>query len=236
MEKYKIYLKKFKIAVYICAVALGLIVFFIYKTVPVVQKIIQIQEQHKSQSALLSDAERKLENLKAEQKRRKIEEEQVVKELFKPVNLGLDTEAAINDEFSEILQLIRENKIKTRSVNYEYDPKDDNFVKNVPEKFQVCCITAEMIANYTDFENFLRDLYKHKHFLDICKIEILPYEKNKRILLISLQMKLYAQRDPSTYMPASDASADKSKDEKSETSKIPSPQKVDGGISPEATQ
>ena len=27
----------------------------------------------------------------------------------------------------------------------------------------------------------------------------MPYQKNKRILLINLQFKLYAQRDPSTY-------------------------------------
>ena len=97
---------------------------------------------------------------------RKVENENLPKLFFKPVNLGLDTEAAISDEFGEILQLIRENKIKTRSIVYEYDPKDDNFVKNVPEKYQVCRITAEMIANYSDFENFLRDLYKHEHYLE----------------------------------------------------------------------
>ena len=37
-------------------------------------------------------------------------------------------------------------------------------------------------------------MYKHEHFLEISKVEILPYEKNKRILLINLQLKLYAQK------------------------------------------
>ena len=239
MEKYNIYFKKFQIAILIFVAAILAIIFLIYKTVPVVQKIFDIQEQQKTQSASLADAERRLADLRADAERRKVENENLPKLFFKPVNMGLDTEAAISEEFAEILQIIRENKIKTRSIVYEYDPKDDNFVKNVPEKYQVCRITAEMIANYSNFENFLRDLYKHEHYLEIAKIEILPYEKNKRILLINMQLKLYAQRDPSTYIPAA-APADQnaaSGDNASGT-KVPSPQKIDtsGGISPEATQ
>ncbi len=237
MEKYNIYFKKFQIAILIFVGAILAIIFLIYKTVPVVQKIIDIQEQQKTQSAALADAERKLANLRADSERRKVENENLPKLFFKPVNMGLDTEAAISEEFAEILQLIRENKIKTRSIVYEYDPKDDNFVKNVPEKYQVCRITAEMIANYSNFENFLRDLYKHEHYLEIAKIEILPYEKNKRILLINMQLKLYAQRDPSTYIPPA-APADSNAKAGADGAKVPSPQKVDtsGGISPEATQ
>ena len=240
MEKYNIYFKKFQMAILIFVAAVGAIIFLIYKTVPEVQKIIDIQEQQKIQSASLADAERKLADLRADAERRKVENENLPKLFFKPVNLGLDTEAAISDEFGEILQLIRENKIKTRSIVYEYDPKDDNFVKNVPEKYQVCRITAEMIANYSDFENFLRDLYKHEHYLEISIIEVSPYEKNKRILLINLQLKLYAQRDPSTYIPAAAPAAEgaDTSGADNKATKIPSPQKVDttGGISPEATQ
>ncbi len=234
MEKYSVYIKKFKVAVVIFAVAIASIAFFISKIVPEVQRIIDIQEQYKTQSSVLVDAERKLESLKAEAERRKIEDQHMLKVFFKPINKGLDTEAAIAEEFGEILQLIRENKIKARSVQYEYDPKDDNFVKNVPNKYQVCRITAEMVANYASFENFMKDLYKHEHFLEISKIEILPYEKNKRILLINLQMKLYAERDPSTVVNTPAPAKDEAKDD---VKKVPSPQKIDdGGISPEATE
>lgn len=241
MEKYNIYLKKFQIAVTIFALSIVTVIFLIYKTVPEVQKILDIQEQQKTQSASLADAERKLADLRADAERRRVESENLPKLFFKPVNMGLDTEAAISEEFGEILQLVRENKIKARSIVYEYDPKDDNFVKNVPEKYQVCRIKAEMIANYTNFENFLRDLYKHEHYLEISKIEVSPYEKNKRILLINLEIKLYSQRDPSTYIPPAEP-ADKNADgaaSGSQAGKVPTPQKIDdasGGVSPEATQ
>ena len=229
MENLSFYIKKFQIAFGLLFLTVALVVFVVYKTIPVVQNILNIQEQHKTQSASLADAERKLEGLKAQAEQKRIENANLPKAFFKPITEGLDTEAVISDEFGEILQLLRENKIKTRSVNYEYDPQDDNFVKNVAYKYHVCRITAQMIASYADFENFLRDLYKHEHFLEISKIEIVPYEKNKRILLVNLQLKLYAEKlgaQAPPPAPAPDANA----------GGVPSPQPVDntGGVSPEA--
>lgn len=158
---------------------------------------------------------------------------------FKPISDGLDTEAAISDEFGEILQIMRDNKIKARSVKYDYDPQDDNFVKNAGNKYHVCRVTAEMIANYANFAGFLRELYKHEHFLDITSIEILPYQKNKRILLINLQFKLYAQKDAATAAEEAKAAEEAAKAEQAQASADkastpPAPQPADGGTSPEA--
>ncbi len=197
MEKYSVYLKKFKIAAAILAVALVVFILLIAKIVPVIQQISSIQQEYKTQAETLADTERKLADLKAAAERKKAEDANVMKAFFKPIEMSLDTEAVMSDEFGEILQLLRENKIKTRSVKYDYDPQDDNFVKNAGDRYSACRLDIEMVANYASLENFLRDLYKHEHFLEIAKIEIAPYEKNRRILLVNLQIKLYAQKDPS---------------------------------------
>ena len=238
MGNYNEYLKKFQIAVIIFVAALLLAGFLIYKTVPLVQQIFDLQEQYKTQSSALVDAERQLENLKAEVARKEAENETALKLFFKPINEGLDAEASISDEFGEILQLLRENKIKTRSVQYEYDPKDDNFVKNIPYRYHVCRITSEMVASYASFANFLRELYKHEHFLDISKIEIVPYDKNKRILLINLQIKLYAQKDPAQAKPADQpapAPAENADPNAPQTAPE-APASTEGGVSPELPQ
>ncbi len=237
MEKYSVYLKKFQIAIMIIGAALALVIFVIVKTVPEVQKIMQLQTDYKTQSASLADSERKLQDLKDAEARKDAESQNLSKMFFKPINEGLDTEAAIADEFAEILQLIRDNKIKTRSVKYDYDPQDDNFVKNAANRYHVCRVSAEMIASYANFANFLRELYKHEHFLEISKIEIAPYEKNKRILLVSLQIKLYAQKDAAT-AAAEAAAAPPPADNQSDASAVPSPTpaSADGGVSPEAAQ
>ena len=237
MEKYSVYLKKFQIAIAIAAAALVGFIFLIAKTVPQIQTITNIQNDYKTQSSTLADTERKLEELKAAAARKEAENENVMKAFFKPIEQGLDTEAVISDEFGEILQIIRENKIKTRSVKYDYDPQYDNFVKNASNRYHVCRVSAEMIGTYANLENFLRELYKHEHFLDISKVEIAPYEKNKRILLASVQFKLYAQKDRSlvdnTPAPAPQDTAASDSAAPQAGGMDPS---ADGGISPEATQ
>ena len=152
--------------------------------------------------------------------------------------MSLDTEAVMSDEFGEILQLLRDNKIKTRSVKYDYDPQDDNFVKNVGDRYSACRLNIEMVANYSNLENFLRELYKHEHFLDISKIEIVPYDKNKRILLINLQIKLYAQKDPAQAKPAEQpapAPAENADPNAPQTAPE-APASTEGGVSPELPQ
>ena len=232
-NNYNLYLKKFKVAVTILGLALLVAIAMIAKTVPEIQKTIQIQEDTKAKSGELADAERKLTELKAAAEKRDEQDSSVLQMFFKPVSEGLDTEAAISDEFGEILQLLRDNKVKTRSVKYDYDPQDDNFVKNAANKYHVCRVSAEMIASYSDFANFVRELYKHEHFLDISKIEIVPYQKNKRILLVSFQIKLYAQRDPSSVVDTPAPAADNA-NANGDGQTPPSPQPAEGATSPEA--
>ena len=51
------------------------------------------------------------------------------KEFFKPMEAGSDPDVILAGEFNEILSLMIANKIKTRSVDYDYEPKDDPFYK-----------------------------------------------------------------------------------------------------------
>lgn len=142
--------------------------------------------------------QKELENLKASSQAKATAEANasagLSKSFYKPLESGMEPDIVLASEFNEILSLITSNSIKTRSVKYTYDPADDPFIKNSQGKYSVCQLDMEMIANYNDFKNFLKDLYKHDHYLDIVKVEVVPYQKNKSILLISLQLKLYAEK------------------------------------------
>ena len=230
MEKYSEYIKTFQLAIIILVVSIVGAVFMVIKIVPEVQNIGQLQTDYTAQSASLADAERKLENLKQDANRKKAESMDISKMFFKPINEGLDTEAVISDEFAEILQIMRNNKIKARSVKYEYQPQDDNFVKFVPNKFHVCKVTAELVANYGSLANFMRELYKYDHFLDISSVEIVPYEKDKKVILVNLQFKLYAQKDAASLAAEEDAQKEAKAFSEAPSSdapaSIPSPEQV----------
>ena len=195
MEQFKEYMKKFKIAAFILAGTLVIFIVLLTRIAPNVGGIIKVQGQTKTALDSLADAQRKIGDIKSESEKKLSEESNLEERFFyKPIDSGMDTESIISEEMNQIIAMIRENRIKVRSITYNYDPLDDNFIKNAGVKFTACRLDIEMIADYKDFERFLKDLYKNPNFLDISKIEIVPYSKNKKILIINAQIKMYAQR------------------------------------------
>ncbi len=162
-----------------------------------VQSYNGLKQEIQTKTASIQEKQTKLDNYrKKEQEMKKKEEESAKSEkpFYKPVMQGLDTEAVIAGEFAEVLQLIRANQIKVRSIKYEYDPKDDAFVQGAGAKYNVARLNMEMVGNYSNYDNFLKEMYKHEHFIDLQSAEIIPYKKNKRVLLINFKVKLYAKK------------------------------------------
>ena len=161
---------------------------------PSIQTIFNNNKTYKTQVTSLNDKKRTLETLKQDAEKKAKQTDVITKKFYKPIISGSDTESIITDQLQDILSILRANMIKARSIDYEYDPGDDLFVANAGDKYHVCRLTLELIADYKAYERFLQDLYKHEHYLDMEQIEITPYEKNKKILLINMKLKLYAQK------------------------------------------
>ena len=188
-EEAKEILMKLKYAVLILVLALLVVVYLgATQIAPTVQNIMDLNEQYAAQTLVLADKQRELDDLKIAVKQQE-DMSGIEKQMFEPAEAGLDAEGVIAGEFSEILEIIRANTVKMRSIDYSYDPADDKFVQGAPGKFNVAQLNMELISNYKNFENFLKDLYKHEHFLDICKVEVEPYEKDKSVLLINFAIK-----------------------------------------------
>jgi len=188
-------LKKFLVPILVLLISV-LAVFYLGKNIySSYQTYTETKNKLAETQQKLDEAKTKLQNYQKKEAEMKAKSNsESGKPFFKPIFTGMDTEAVIAGEFAEILQLIRANKIKVRSIKYDYDPADDNFVKGAGAKYNAARLNMEMIGNYVNYDNFIRELYKHPHFLDIQSIEIVPYRKNKRILLINFKLKLYAEK------------------------------------------
>lgn len=190
-------LKQFLVPILILFATLGCIGYVVPKIVTNVQEYTATKEDVEAKTAQLKTKQDKLDEYirkEEEQKAKERENKKAQKPFFKPIEAGMDTEAVIAGEFSEILQLVRANQIKVRSIKYDYDPSDDAFVQGAGDKYNVARLNMEMIANYASYDNFLKEMYKHEHFLDLESVEIVPYKKNKKVLLINFKVKLYAQK------------------------------------------
>ena len=194
MEKINAFVNNFKSVVIIIIASLLVFGFALSRVIPVVQNITKYDADYKSAETSLSDKKRTLENLEAKTKETKVEKVVALKNFYKPIEQGLDSESVIAGAFTHILEIMNDYSIKARSIQYEYQPQDDNFVKNAADQYNVATLNAEMIATYKNFESFLKELYKHEHFLNIASVEIVPYSKDKKILVIKLKVRLYAKK------------------------------------------
>lgn len=189
-------LKQFMIPILIVVATFGLTIMIGTKLATNVQNIMSYKADITTKEQQLNEKKAELEKYKAQEIKEAKENAANAansKPFYKPAATGMNTEAVIQGEFAEILELIRINKIKVRTIKYDYDPQDDAFVKGAGGKYKAARLNMEMVANYTSYNNFLKELYKHDHFLDIQSVEIVPYRKNKQILLINFKLKLYSQ-------------------------------------------
>jgi mannitol-specific phosphotransferase system IIBC component len=190
-------LKQFLIPILlIFAIIMG-IIFIAPKIKDSILKYTGVQSEIKTLQATVQQKENMLAEYSTKEQTEKAQEQanqESGKPFYKPVVEGMDTDAAIAGELEEILQLVRANKIKVRSIKNDSTPKDDKFYQNASAQYNVARLNMEMIANYVNYDNFLKELYKHEHFLDIESVKIVPYKKNKKILLISFNLKLYAKK------------------------------------------
>ncbi len=190
-------LKQFLIPILlIFAIIMG-IIFIAPKIKDSILKYTGVQSEIKTLQATVQQKENMLAEYSTKEQTEKAQEQanqESGKPFYKPVVEGMDTDAAIAGELEEILQLVRANKIKVRSIKNDSTPKDDKFYQNASAQYNVARLNMEMIANYVNYDNLLKELYKHEHFLDIESVKIVPYKKNKKILLISFNLKLYAKK------------------------------------------
>ncbi len=168
-------------------------VFLVMRLQPQVVDLYATINDIKAKTVEASDLERKLETLKAaEAEKNTISGD--VKTIYKPGEAGLDTESSFSVIFNDIVDMAKYNSVKLYSIEYVYNPPEDDFVKGAPTQYNVCQLKMQVIADYEDLQNFLKEIYKYPNLVNIEKLELIPYQKNKKILLSNLQLKLYSSK------------------------------------------
>lgn len=187
MRKYK------EVIVYILFMLIA-IIFVLSKIKPLAGELIRANKDLSSKTSQAEDLDRKLEALKAAQVKKETEIAGQDKKIYKPAESGLEAESSFTVLFDDIIEMAKYNSVKVYSVEYVYNPPTDEFVKGAAAKYNVCELNMQLIADYVDFESFYKDLYKYPYLVKVEKIELTPYQKNKKILLINLQLKLYSEK------------------------------------------
>ena len=188
-------LQKYKESLMYLAGIIVVAVFLFQKIQPEFTRTIDLYKQVGQQKDVAAGISKQLSVAKEKVERKKKMRllDDMTKKVYSPAEgVSLDADSAFSVLLDDIIELSRKNHIKTHSIQSTLNPSEDVFVKGDKEHFSAYQLDMKIVSDYSDFEGFIRDLYAYNYLININNIEIYPYQKNKRILLINLTLTLYS--------------------------------------------
>lgn len=188
-------LQKYKESLMYLAGIIVVAVFLFQKIQPEFTRTIDLYKQVGQQKDVAAGISKQLSVAKEKVERKKKMRllDDMTKKVYLPAEgVSLDADSAFSVLLDDIIEISRKNHIKTHSIQSTLNPSEDVFVKGDKEHFSAYQLDMKIVSDYSDFEGFIRDLYAYNYLININNIEIYPYQKNKRILLINLTLTLYS--------------------------------------------
>lgn len=118
------------------------------------------------------------------------------KKIYSPIESDLGNDTLFFTLYNDIIEMLHANSIKIKNIGYTYNPETDAFVKFGRDIYFVCDVDMEIVSNYVNLGKFIQDVYQYPYYIKINKIEVLPYPKDKKILVSNLSLRLYAHTSP----------------------------------------
>ena len=117
------------------------------------------------------------------------------KRIYSPIEDKIESDTLFFTLYSDVIDMVRANTIKIKSIDYQYKPKGDIFVAQGDTYF-VCDVDMEIVSNYVNLGKLIQDLYQYPYYIRINNIDVIPYPKDKKILLSKISLRLYAHTAP----------------------------------------
>ncbi len=192
MEKYRRY---YGLMIFVATALLLIFIGF---------KIIQPKvETNQSLNATLESKQQDLNNLQTKlnivkNKIKKIKDSVAgsQKKIYSPIESDLGNDTLFFTLYNDIIEMIHANSVKIKSIDYTYNPEADEFVKFGKDIYFVCDVNMELVANYVNLGKLIQDIYQYPYYIKINEVSVKPYEKDKRILIADLSLRLYAHTAP----------------------------------------
>lgn len=192
MDKYKRYY-----GLILFLVVLVFSIFGSYKTImPKIETKTNLEMSIESQTQIRDQKQAQLQNVKNKIKKIKDSIASSQKRIFSPVEADLGNDTLFFTLYNDVLDMVRTNSVKIKTIKYTYNPAGDMFVQYGKDAYFVCDINLDLASNYVDLGKLIQDIYQYPYYVRINSLEVKPYNKDKKILLSKLSLRLYARTEP----------------------------------------
>ena len=118
------------------------------------------------------------------------------KKVYTPAESDLGNDTLFFTLYNDVIEMLHSNSIKIRTIDYTYNPETDMFVKLGKDTYFVCDINMEVVSNYVNLGKLIQDIYQYPYYIRINEIDVNPYQKDKKILVSKISLRLYARTAP----------------------------------------
>ena len=204
MDKYKRYY-----GVIVFCIAIVLLIFgFVQLISPKVTELNNLKDSIEQKQGQVSELENKLNIVKQKIKKIKNSIISSQKKIYSPIESDLGNETLFFTLYNDVIEMIHANSVKIKAIDYTYNPETDAFVKFGKDIYFVCDVNMELVSNYVNLGKLIQDLYQYPYYIKINEIEVKPYQKDKKILITNLSLRLYAHTEPDDTTNAVNSAAD----------------------------
>lgn len=198
MDKAKIILNIVKENVLYVFLVLVVIFLFVSYVIPQCTKAIDNVKKLGTVKTQYEDVKQQYDALKLKQQQQN-SQKKVVKDgkvVFDAPDMQFSPDASFAPLFELILTLAQQSGIRIRSIDYNYAPADDVIYSAKISGYNTCQLDMVMVGSYSEIQNFFKSVLKEQYLTNLGEVELMPWEKDKKILIAKVKLGLYTRTIP----------------------------------------
>lgn len=198
MDKAKIILNIVKENVLYVFLVLVVIFLFVSYVIPQCTKAIDNVKKLGTVKTQYEDVKQQYDALKLKQQQQN-SQKKVVKDgkvVFDAPDMQFSPDASFAPLFELILTLAQQSGIRIRSIDYNYAPADDMIYSAKISGYNTCQLDMVMVGSYSEIQNFFKSVLKEQYLTNLGEVELMPWEKDKKILIAKVKLGLYTRTIP----------------------------------------
>lgn len=177
------------LAIILLAVAYGL-----YLIIPSLTGVYTTYTELTSSKTQVEQTKQQIEQIKRTHEEHVKAERVSTRPIYKNEIATDDPMSSFGVMFEDVIQAAKYNKLKLYSISYDMAPATDIVFKELQSEYNVCEITMQLIGKYPDFRSYFQDIYNYPYLINLGKIEMKPYERDKSILIGDIKIVLYSKK------------------------------------------
>lgn len=192
MDKYK---RFYGIALFVIVLA-GCIWGAIQMIVPKLSEIESLDSQISNRTIVKAEKAKEEARIRKRLEELKNSATNTQKKIYSPIESDVDNDSLFFTLYTDIIEMVHTSSVKMKGIKYNINPENDEFVKYGKGIYFVCDVDMELVSNYKDLGKLIENIYSYPYYIKISNLEVKPYQRDKKILLSKLSIRLYAHTTP----------------------------------------